>query len=249
MQILSALGWPDAAGPGHTHTGFSNLASTLAALPLAPVAQLFAAWLATRPCGSTLAGVGQCPLAIGHGCLVGLLADVLDRRPVSPLSSTSCSGAGSGWHCRNQIADCTVFLGGPATGGVDPLLCANSWAVTVIVWQIASVARLRWSRGHWAERGQSVRLGATVDALSAKLASSSCRPTRGPVVRGSATTPAHHPNRPVARSPLTLLSGQWPAHVRQNFADSDAGPDAGSHGDYDQRLGHGPIPRPVLAHA
>ncbi len=33
----------------------------------------------SRPCGSTLAGVGQCPLAIGHGCLVGLLAGVLDR--------------------------------------------------------------------------------------------------------------------------------------------------------------------------
>ncbi len=36
-----------------------------------------------RPCGSPLshlAGVGQCPLAIGHGCLVGLLVGVLDRR-------------------------------------------------------------------------------------------------------------------------------------------------------------------------
>ena len=235
MRILTALGWPGAAGPGHTHSGFSNLASTLAALPLAPVAQLFAVLLALL---SHLAGVGKCPLAIGHGCLVGLLAGVLDRRPVSPLSSTlACSGAGSGWHGRRQIADSTMFLGGLATGGVDPLLCANSWSVTVIVWRIASVARLHWSRGHWAERGQSVRLGTTVDALSAKLASSSCRPTRGPVVRGSATTPAHHPNRPVARSPLTLLSGQWPAHVRQNFADSDAGPDAGSHGDHDQRSG------------
>jgi hypothetical protein len=78
---------------------------------------------ASRPCGSTLAGVGQCPLAIGHGCLVLLLAGELDRRPVSPLSSTpACSGAGSGWHCRMQIADSTVYLGGPATGGAEPSL-------------------------------------------------------------------------------------------------------------------------------
>ncbi len=73
----------------------------------------------SRPCGSTLrprgltlshlAGVGQCPLAIGHGRLVGLLAGVPVRRPVSPLSSTSaCSGAGSGWHGCGWIADSAV---------------------------------------------------------------------------------------------------------------------------------------------
>ncbi len=106
---------------------------------------------ASRPCGSTLAGVGHCPLAIGHGCLVGLLAGVLDRRPVSPLpSSPACSGAGSGWHRRTQIADSTVYLGGPATGGAGPLLCADSWAAwAATVWRIASAARLRrFSRMH-----------------------------------------------------------------------------------------------------
>jgi hypothetical protein len=110
---------------------------------------------ASRPCGSTLAGVGHRPLAIGHGCLAGLRAGVPDRRPVSPLSSSpACSGAGSGWHCRARIADCTVHLGGPATLGAGPLMCADSWAVTL--WRIASAARLRRSRGHRAERGQPV---------------------------------------------------------------------------------------------
>ncbi len=41
------------------------------------MAQLFAVLLALL---SHLASVGKCPLAIGHGCLVGLLADVLDRQ-------------------------------------------------------------------------------------------------------------------------------------------------------------------------
>ncbi len=78
---------------------------------------------------------------------------MLDRRPVSPLSfSPTCSGAGSGWHLRTQIADSTVYLGGPATVGAGPLMCADSWAVTL--WRIASAARLRRSRGHRTERGQ-----------------------------------------------------------------------------------------------
>jgi hypothetical protein len=110
---------------------------------------------ASRPCGSTLAGVGHRPLAIGHGCLVGLRAGVQDRRPVSPLSSSpACSGAGPGWHLRAQIADSTVYLGGPATVGAGPLMCADSWAATL--WRIASAARLRRSRGHRTERGQPV---------------------------------------------------------------------------------------------
>jgi hypothetical protein len=97
-----------------------------------------------RPCGSTLrqcgsplshlAGVGQCPLAIGLGCLVWLLASVLDRRPVSPLPSISArSGAGSGWHGRRQIAYSTVYPEGLAPGGAGLRPCAISWAVTVFV--------------------------------------------------------------------------------------------------------------------
>ena len=70
-------------------------------LTVAPVAQVSRSpqWLKThaRPCGSsltpapsgsTLAGVGQCPTATGHGCPAGLRAGVPDRRPVSPLSSS-----------------------------------------------------------------------------------------------------------------------------------------------------------------
>ncbi len=122
-----------------------------------------------RPCGpalrssssplSHLAGVGDCPLANGYWCLVGLLAGMLDRRPVSPLQSTSaCSGAGSGWHGRHgrgQIADSTVHLEGLAPGGAGLCPCAFSWAVTVIVRRITSVARLRLSRGYRTERGLS----------------------------------------------------------------------------------------------
>jgi hypothetical protein len=70
--------------------------------------------------------------------------------------TSACSGAGSGWHGKGQIADSTVYLGGLATGGADPLLCANSWAVTVWQTRIASVAWLRRSRRYRAERGLSV---------------------------------------------------------------------------------------------
>jgi hypothetical protein len=191
----------------------------------------------TAPCTlSHLAGVCQCPLAIGHGFLVGLLAGVLDRRPVSPLSSTSaCSGAGLGWHGRRRIADSTVYLEGLATGGAGHLSCANSWAVTVVVWRIASVARLRRSRAQPVSRP-----GTTVDALSAKLASSPSRPHWGPVMhdscpcrqsrwarRGRATNqqasgllttqPASGVlNRPVACSPSAggAGAGPVPAHHR-----------------------------------
>ena len=81
-----------------------------------------------------------------------------------------CSGAGSGWCCRAWIAVCTVTLGGPATVGAGPLLCADSWAVTV--WRIASTARPRQPRSHRAERGHPVtpQHGTTVAALSASSA-------------------------------------------------------------------------------
>jgi hypothetical protein len=89
---LTSLTWP------------ARAASTLAcaASLLARVASL-----------SHLAGGGQCSLAIGHGCLVRLLVGVLDRRPVSPLPSTSaCSGAGSGWHGCGWIAVSAVYSEG-----------------------------------------------------------------------------------------------------------------------------------------
>ncbi len=110
--------------------GLCGLALRPCGLPLSSnlavwLTSLTCQWPAPRPCGlplrpcgsplSHLAGVGQCPPAIGHGCLVGLLVGVLDRRPVSPLPSTSaCSGAGSGWHGCGWIADSAVYSEGLA---------------------------------------------------------------------------------------------------------------------------------------
>ena len=136
-------------------------------------------WLkpASRPCGSTLAGVGRRPLAIGPR----VSSRAAYRRARSPARIATvvlagCSGAGSGWCCRAWIAVCTVSLGGSATVGAGPLLCADSWAVTV--WRIASAARLRQPRGHRAERGHPVtpQHGTTVAALSASSAFGAGRP-------------------------------------------------------------------------
>ena len=86
------------------------------------------------------------------------------------------SGAGSGWCCRAWIAVCTVSLGGSATVGAGPLMCADGWAVTV--WRTVSTARLRQPRGHRAERGHplSQQHGTTGDALSAISAYGAGRP-------------------------------------------------------------------------
>ena len=88
---------------------------------------------------------------------------------IATVVLAGCSGAGSGWCCRAWIAVCTVSLGGPATVGAGPLMCADSWAVTV--WRIASAVRLRQSRGHRTERGHPVshQHGTTAVALSAKF--------------------------------------------------------------------------------
>jgi hypothetical protein len=83
------------AGPGR-HGRPGPISTDLASRPcgsslsLAPVAQVSRSllWFNPRPCGSTLAGVGQCPTATGHGCPAGLRAGVPDRRSVSPLSSS-----------------------------------------------------------------------------------------------------------------------------------------------------------------
>ena len=95
---------------------------------------------------------------------------------IATVVLAGCSGAGSGWCCRAWIAVCTVSLGGSATVGAGPLLCADSWAVTV--WRIASAARLRQPRGHRAERGHPVshQHGTTVAALSASSAYGAGRP-------------------------------------------------------------------------
>jgi len=107
-------------------------------LTLAPVDQVSRSplWLNSRPCGSTLAGVGQCPTAIGHGCPAGLRAGVPDRRSVSPLSSSlgavgrARAGAAvrgspsapcfSGARRRSELALSCARIAGPSQCGGSP---------------------------------------------------------------------------------------------------------------------------------
>jgi len=154
---------------------------------------------------------------------------------VQPGCVLACRIAGPQCHCRPRwvqwgglgpglpYVDRRLhrFLGGPATVGAGPLMCADSWAVTV--WRIASAAWLRQSRGHRTERGQPVshQLGTTAVALSAKLAFGACQPARCPgaggdragrhrarqsqllptALIGQRLDHARHFTRPVARSP------------------------------------------------
>ena len=146
------------AGPGR-HGRPGSISTDLASRPcgsslsLAPVAQVSRSllWINPRPCGSTLAGVGQCPTATGHGCPAGLRAGVPDRRSVSPLSSSlgAVGRARAGAAVRRSPS--APFIGGPATVGAGPLMCADGWDVTV--WRTVSAARLRQPRGHRAVRG------------------------------------------------------------------------------------------------
>jgi hypothetical protein len=183
-------------------------------LPLAPVAQVSRSllWFNPRPCGSTLAGVGQCPTATGHGCPAGLRAGVPDRRSVSPLSSSlgAVGRARAGAAVRRSPS--APLFGGPATVGAGPLMCADSWAVTV--WRIASAVRPCQSRGHRTEQGLPVprQHGTPAVALSAKLASSP-----GRTIRARPSMAAAHPSagqRPVPRDwslrPTHYSPGQGP---------------------------------------
>jgi hypothetical protein len=187
-------------------------------------------WLKShaRPCGSTLApvallwpasGSAQLPLVMGvqPGC-------VLVCRIAGPYRHccprwVQWGGLGPGLPYVDRRLH--RFLGGPATVGAGPLMCADSWAVTV--WRIASAAWLRQSRGHRTERGQPVshQLGTTAVALSAKLAFGACQPARCPgaggdragrhrarqsqllptALIGQRLDHARHFTRPVARSP------------------------------------------------
>jgi hypothetical protein len=150
------------------------------ALPLAGLCEYYLGLcgLAPRPCGlplhpcgsplSHMAGVGQCPLAIGHGCLVGLLASVLDRRPVSPLPSTSaCSEAGSGWHGCRWIIDSVVY-----SEGLAPVVPAFARACSAGPSPCCGSPASRGFAG-LGDTGLSAACqlaGTTADALSAKLA-------------------------------------------------------------------------------
>jgi hypothetical protein len=144
--------------------------------------------LSPRPCGlplrecgsplSHLAGVGQCPLAISHGCLVGLLVGVLDRLPVSPLPSTSaCSGTGSGWHGCGWIADSAVY-----SEGLVPVAPAFARACSAGPSPCGGSPASRGLAG-LGDTGLSAACqlaGTTADALSAKSAVSPSRDPWGP---------------------------------------------------------------------
>ena len=158
---------------------------------------------------------------------------------IATVVLVGCSGAGSGWCCRAWIADCTVYLGGPATVGAGPLMCADCWAVTV--WRIASAARLRRSRGHGLCAATQTptawhHCGCSLGQAWYTGPSARARAVPGPTdtVRVS-HSPAHRSLRATARPPFATSTGQRPPLLRQDLADSDAGPGAGSRGHRDQR--------------
>jgi hypothetical protein len=170
-------------------------------------------------------------------------------------SSSACSGAGSGWHRRTQIADSTVYLGGPATLGAGPLMCADSWAVTL--WRIASGQRRAAAQVSGTPdraRPASPFIAAPVRMLSRP----SWHPARAGLLEAQlravselvGTARVSHSSRSphsLASGPTLLAtsSGQWPAHLWQILADSDAG--LGSRNSRPPRpevmLRHVPIPR------
>jgi hypothetical protein len=137
---------------------------------------------------------------------------VPDRRSVSPLSSSlgAVGRARAGAAVRRSPS--APILGGPATVGAGPLMCADGWAVTV--WRIVSAARLRQSRGHQTERGQLVhhRHGTTAVALSAKLASSPGRtdPARPSAVAAHLSTGKRPVPRDWSHRPTHYSPGQGP---------------------------------------
>ena len=193
-------------------------------------------WLKShaRPCGSTLApvallwpasGSAQLPLVMGvqPGC-------VLVCRIAGPYRHccprwVQWGGLGPGLPYVDRRLH--RFLGGPATVGAGPLMCADSWAVTV--WRIASAARLRQSRGHRTERGQPVshQHGTTAVALSAKLASGACRPARCPGAGGDRA--GRHRARQSQLLPTALI-GQRPDHARHFTRPVACSPPAGGAG-------------------
>jgi hypothetical protein len=230
-----ALLWPaSGCGPGQPSPPTS---------PLAPVAQVSRSplWLKShaRPCGSTLAPVALLWPASGSAQLPLVMG-------VQPGCVLVCRIAGPYRHCRPRwvqwgglgpglpYVDRRLhrFLGGPATVGAGPLMCADSWAVTV--WRIASAARLRQSRGHRTERGQPVshQHGTTAVALSAKLASGACRPARCPGAGGDRA--GRHRARQSQLLPTALI-GQRPDHARHFTRPVACSPPADP-----RRLGCGP---------
>ncbi len=108
LRAPSAPGRPGAAGAAGLDTASTALCG-LASRPCGSTLRSCASTL--RPCGSPLsdlAGVGQCPLAIGHGCLVGLLA---------------CWIAGPYRHCRLRRRAVGRARAGTVAGGSPTAPC------------------------------------------------------------------------------------------------------------------------------
>jgi hypothetical protein len=167
---------------------------------------------------SPLAGVGHCPLAIGHG----------------PSACRGCSSAcwiaGPYRHCRRAVGRIragTVAGGSPSApfcrrvrrSGAGPRLCAVRWAVTVVAdCQRCAAAPVTGTPGwalpvSWSEQPcggafgqrQSVPIGPS--AARVKLtARSSWEPRRAAMVL------------------LPQSTGYWPAHSRQVVLQSGARP-------------------------
>jgi hypothetical protein len=229
--------------------------------------------LASRPCGSslTLAPVAQpSPLWLYSGrrravpnCHWSWVSSRAacwcagSPARIATVVLVGCSGAGSGRGCRTWIAVCTVFSG--ARRRSEPALSC------------ARIAGPSQCGGSPAPRG-CASLGVT--GLSAAnqspismaplrlLSRPSWRPGRAglPDARARAVTELvgtvrvslnSCPPHPLASGPTMLATspGQWPAHLRQILADSDAGP--GSRISRPPRpevtIRHVPIPSPLLA--
>ena len=176
---------------------------------------------------------------------------------IATVVLVGCSGAGSGRGCRTWIAVCTVFSGarrrsepalscariagpsqcggspaprGCASLGVTGLSAANQSPISMAPLRLLS--RPSWRSGRASLPDARAR-AVTELAGTVRVSPNSCPPHS--LASGSTM---------LATSP-----GQWPAHLRQILADSDAGP--GSRISRPPRpevtIRHVPIPSPLLA--
>jgi hypothetical protein len=132
-----------------------------------------------------------------------------------------------------------VYLGGPATVGAGPLMCTDSWAVTL--WRTASAARLRRSRSHRAVRGHpDTTSTAPLWLLSRPSLAYGPGPGRGrcpgrPIPCAPVAGPPTAPSEATVLPLYATSPGQWHPLLRQGLADSDGARGAGSRGHRDQR--------------
>jgi hypothetical protein len=201
---------------------------------------------------SPLAGVGHCPLAIGHGLSAGLLVGVLDRGPVSPLSSPrACSGAGPGWHGCGWIAVSVVLSEGPAPwrwaplvrcplgrhrGGGSPAArgCAGHWdtglgATSQLV--RAALRRCVWSAagspyrafGRSGRVDRKVELGAAQGGHGPVTPINGYQPAIGQLTRGRCCRSRAHGQLPIIDSDTVGPGADWHRTWRPALAGREHG--------------------------